>query len=130
MADGVTEGLSRRERQIMDVIYRLGSATAADIQERLPDAPSNSAVRGLLRVLLEKGQVRYHQDGPRYVYEAPTPPAEARASALRRVLRTFFDDSPEKAVAALLDLSAGDLSDEEYARLEERIREAREREEG
>lgn len=127
MDDGTLMGeLSRRERQIMDVIYRRGSATAADVREDLPEAPSYSAVRGLLRVLVDKGHVDYHQEGPRYVYRATTPREEARASALQRVLRTFFDDSPEKVVAALLDLSSGELTDEELERLEQRIREARE----
>lgn len=118
--------LSRRERQIMEVVFRHGSATVAEIQDALPDPPSYSAVRGSLRVLVEKGHLRFRQDGPRYVYHPTTPPEEARTSALRRVLSTFFDDSPEKVVAALLDLSSGTLSDAELARLEDRIRDARE----
>lgn len=120
------DGLSRRERQIMDALHRRGAATAAEIQTDLPDGPSYSAVRGLLRVMREKELVRYHQDGPRYVYEPATPTEEVRSSALRRVLSTFFDDSPEKVVAALLDISSADLSDDDLARLERRIREARE----
>lgn len=125
--DGAGLGdLSRRERQIMEVVFREGSATVAEIQEALADPPSYSAVRGSLRVLVEKGHLVFRQDGPRYVYHPTTPPEEARTSALRRVLSTFFDDSPEKVVAALLDLSSGALSDEELARLEARIRDARE----
>ncbi len=123
---GAGGDLSRRERQIMDVIWQQGTATAADVLEALPDPPSYSAVRGSLRVLVEKGHVEYRQDGPRYVYHPTTPREEARASALKRVLNTFFDDSPEKVMAALLDLSSGSLSDDELARLEDRIREARE----
>lgn len=119
------KGLSRRERQIMDAIYRLGSAAAADVREEIPDPPSYSAVRALLRVLEEKGHVTHRQEGPRYVYEATTPREEARASALERVLSTFFDGSPGKAMAALLDLSAQDLSDDELAELETMIQDAR-----
>ncbi len=126
MGDVKVEELSRRERQILDVLYRAGSASAAEIQAELPDAPSYSAVRGLLRVMGEKGHVVYDQDGPRYVYSAATPRKEAQTSALRRVLNTFFDDSPEQVLAALLDLSSKDLSDDELERLEDRIREARE----
>lgn len=117
--------LSRRERQIMDVIYELGEATAAQVQERIPDPPSYSAVRAMLRILEEKGHLEHRQDGPRYVYTPVTPRDEARESALRRVLRTFFDDSAEKAVAALLDLSSRDLSDDELDRLERMIEDAR-----
>ena len=109
--------LSRRERQIMDVIYRLGRATAADVQTELPDPPSYSTVRALLRVLESKGHLRHTADGPRYVY-APTVPRErARDSALRQVVGTFFDGSTEAAVAALLDLSSSRLSDAELNRL-------------
>jgi predicted transcriptional regulator len=109
--------LSRRERQIMDVIYRLGRATAADVQSEIPDPPSYSAVRALLRVLESKGHLRHTADGPRYVY-APTVPRErARDSALRQVVGTFFDGSTEAAVAALLDLSSSRLSGAELNRL-------------
>lgn len=118
--------LTRRERQIMDIVYRFGRATAAEVQENLPDPPSYSAVRALLRVLEEKEHLRHVQEGPRYVY-LPTVPAEkARKSALKRVLRTFFDDSAEKAVAALVSMSATDLSEEELERIRERIEEAKE----
>lgn len=110
----------------MEVVYRQGSASVAEIQDALADPPTYSAVRGSLRVLVEKGHLAYRQEGPRYVYHPTTPHEEARTSALRRVLSTFFDDSPEKVMAALLDLSSDSLSDEELARLEARIRDARE----
>ncbi len=117
--------LSRRERQIMDIVYQEGRATVAEVQAALPQAPGYSAVRAMLRVLEEKGHLRHRQDGPRYVYEPTLPRDRARRSALRRMLRTFFDDSPGDAVAALLDLSQKDLTDEELARLSALIQEAR-----
>lgn len=117
--------LSRREREIMDVIYRLGRATAQEVRENLPEPPSYSAVRTLLRVLEDKGHVRHKQDGPRYLY-APTVPRErARESALKQVVRTFFDDSAEQAVAALLDLSGRDLTGAELDRLADMIERAK-----
>jgi len=117
MAPPTRSQLSRRERQIMDVIYRLGRATAADVHDALPDRPSYSTVRALLRVLEGKGHLRHVEDGPRYVY-APTVPRErARESALRQVVSTFFGGSTEAAVAALLDLSSARLSDSELNRL-------------
>jgi predicted transcriptional regulator len=117
--------LSRRERQIMDVIYRLGQATAQDVVDNLADPPSYSAVRGLLRILEEKGHVKHRPDGPRYVYHPTVPRDKARESALKQVVRTFFQDSPEEAVAALLDMSAAKLSDDELNRLAELIERAR-----
>ena len=118
-------GLSRRERQIMDVIYRLGSATAQEVRHNLPDPPSYSAVRALLRVLEDKGHAVHHADGPRYVYVPTIPREEARETALRQIVRTFFDGSPPEAVAALLDLSSDDLSDDELDRLQTVIDRAR-----
>jgi BlaI family transcriptional regulator, penicillinase repressor len=116
--------LSRRERQIMDVIYRRGRATAAEVLEDLPDPPGYSAVRALLRLLEEKGHVRHEQDGPRYIY-APTVNRErARKSALKHVVRTFFDGSATDAVAALLD-SEGKLDSAELDRLSAMIEQAR-----
>lgn len=109
--------LSRRERQIMDVIYRHGQVTAQGVLDHLPDPPSYSAVRTLLRVLEEKGHVRHRQDGPRYVYGPTVPRDKARESALRQLVRTFFDDSAGQAVAALLDMSSSKLTDEELRRL-------------
>lgn len=117
--------LSRRERQIMDVIYRLGQATAQDVVDNLADPPSYSAVRGLLRILEEKGHVKHRQDGPRYVYHPTVPREKARESALKQLVRTFYQDSPEEAVAALLDLSAAKLSDDDLDRLAELIERAR-----
>ena len=111
--------LSRRERQIMDVVYRLGQATAAEVRHHLPDPPSYSAVRALLRVLEEKGHLRHQTDadGARYVYLPTVPRDEAGATALQQLLNTFFDGSTEQAVAALLDLSSSQLSPKEFDRL-------------
>lgn len=117
--------LSRRERQIMDVIYRLGRATAADVLENLPDPPSYSAVRALLRVLEAKGHLKHEPAGPRYVFLPTVPRERARASALRQLLHTFFDGSTEQAVAALLDLSSTKLSDAELAKLGRLIAQAK-----
>ena len=117
--------LSRRERQIMDIIYRLEQATAAEVMERLPDPPSYSAVRAMLRILEEKGHLSHAQDGPRYVYAPTVAPEQASRSALRHVMRTFFDGSPAQAMAALLDEAAAELSPEELERLSSLIDEAR-----
>ncbi|MGK2960912.1 MAG: BlaI/MecI/CopY family transcriptional regulator [Gemmatimonadaceae bacterium] len=115
MPDNVT--LSRRERQIMDILYRLGSATAAEVKENLPDAPGYSAVRALLRILEEKGHLKHAYDGPRYVYAPVVSRPAAQKSALKQIVKTFFDGSPSNAVAALLDMSASDLSDTELEQL-------------
>ena len=96
--------LTRRERQIMDVVYARGRATVAEVLEGLSDAPSYSTVRTLLRLLEEKGRLRHEEAGPRYVYIPTVPREKARRSALRNVLQTFFDGSTEDAMAALLDL--------------------------
>jgi predicted transcriptional regulator len=117
--------LSRRERQIMDIAYKRGRATVAEVLEDLPDPPSYSAVRALLRVLEEKGHLTHEQDGPRYIYLPTLPESEARQTAMKRLLRTFFDDSAERAVAAFLDMSASDLSQEELERIAELIEQAR-----
>ena len=116
--------LSRRERQIMDVIYRRGRATAAEVLEDLPDPPSYSAVRALLRLLEEKGHVRHEQDGPRYVFLPIVNRERARRTALKHVVRTFFDGSATDAVAALLE-SDSTLSDSELDRLSSMIQDAR-----
>ena len=116
--------LSRREQQIMDIIYSRGKATAAEVMENLPDPPSYSAVRALLRVLIEKGHLRHKQEGQRYVYMPKVARNRAKVSALQRVLQTFFNNSTEDAVAALLDISP--LSDEELERMEKLIKQARE----
>ncbi len=117
--------LTRRERQIMDIVYQHGDATAAEVQKHLPDPPGYSAVRAMLRLLEEKGHLEHRQDGPRYVY-APTVPRErARQSAARRLLDTFFGGSTAQAVATLLDVSTSAMSDEELERLAEMIERTR-----
>ena len=117
--------LSRRERQIMDVLYRDRQATAAEVLAALPDPPSYSAVRALLRILETKGHVRHVADGTRYVYLPTVTRDRAGRPALAGVLETFFEGSTEKAVAALLELSPAGLSDEELGRLSRLIEQAR-----
>jgi predicted transcriptional regulator len=117
--------LSRRERQIMDVLYRKGRATAAEILEEMPDAPSNSAVRAMLRTLEEKKHVRHEAEDLRYVYMPVVPREKARRSAVRHMVETFFDGSTEQAVATLLNLSAANLKPEDFDRLAELIEQAR-----
>ena len=117
--------LSRRERQIMDIVYRRGQASVAEVLEELPEPPSYSAVRAMLRILEEKGHLEHEQQGPRYVYKATVPRSRAQKSALERLLKTFFEGSPEKAVAAFLDMTGEELSDEELDRLAELIEAAR-----
>ncbi len=118
--------LSRRERQIMDAVYRLGEASVSEVRAEIPEAPGYSAVRAMLRVLEEKGHLTHRQEGPRYVYSAIVPREEARESALRHVVRTFFDGSTERAMAALLDLGAADMTREELERLSAMVERARE----
>ena len=110
--------VSRRERQILDVLFARGRSTAADVQAALPDAPSYSAVRALLRILEAKGFIHHEQDGPRYVYVTATPRETAKRSALRHIVRTFFDGSTEDAVAALLDGDVTTLAPEQLDRLQ------------
>lgn len=117
--------LSRRERQIMDVIYARGQATAAEVLLGLPDPPSYSAVRALLRILEEKGQLRHRSEGGKYVYSPTHPRNRAGRSAMRRVLRTFFDNSTAKAVAALFEVSDTELTDREIGELGKLIERAR-----
>ena len=117
--------LSRRERQIMDVLYRRGAASVAEVMEDMPDPPSYSAVRAMLRLLEEKGHVRHEQDGPRYMFLPIVNRDRARKSALTHVVRTFFDGSATEAVAALLN-DGGKLSDAELDRLSAMIEQARE----
>jgi BlaI family penicillinase repressor len=117
--------LSRRERQIMDVLYRDRQATAAEVLAALPDPPGYSAVRAMLRVLEKKGHVRHLVDGTRYVYVPTLARERASRPALAGVLETFFDGSTEKAVAALLELSPAGLSEEELDRLSKLIDQAR-----
>ncbi len=119
------EDLSRRERQIMDVLYRSGQASAADIQKALPKAPTYTAVRTLLGILEQKGHVRHFSDGPRYIYEPIIPREEVAESAIHNVLQTFFDGSIERAMATLLTREEANLTDEQLARLAAMIEEAR-----
>ncbi|HEU0013592.1 MAG TPA: BlaI/MecI/CopY family transcriptional regulator [Longimicrobium sp.] len=124
-ASPIATDLSRRERQIMDVVYRLGRASVGDVLERIPEPPSYSAVRALMRILEEKGHLRHEQDGPRYVYLPTVPRESARRSALSHMVRTFFGGSTEAAVAALLDPSQNDISEAELARIATLISTAR-----
>jgi predicted transcriptional regulator len=115
--------LGKRERQIMDAVYRLGRATVAEVRAELADPPSYSAVRGMLRFLEEKGQLRHVQDGPRYVYIPTIAPSRARRSALQRLVHTFFGGSAREAVAALLE--DGRFGEEELEGLRKLIDQAR-----
>jgi predicted transcriptional regulator len=117
------ETLSRRERQILDILYAKGSATAAEVREALPDPPSYSAVRALLRILEEKGHARHESQGTRYLYLPLVPRERARNSALTRIVKTFFEGSAAQAAAALVD--SGSLSDDELTRLSALIDRAR-----
>ena len=118
-----TDPLSRRERQILDILYSRGTATAAEVLEALPDPPSYSAVRALLRILEEKGHARHETQGTRYVYLPMVPRERARNSALTRIVQTFFDGSAAQAAAALVD--SGSLSDDELEKLSTLIERAR-----
>src|SRR5436190_22122682 len=117
--------LSRRERQIMDVLYRNGRATAAEVLEGIPKPPSYSAVRALLRILEEKGHIRHEENAGKYVFMSTLHREKAKRSAILHLVQTFFDGSPEDAVAALLDASSSKLSDAELDRLQQLIEKAR-----
>ncbi|RYD38664.1 MAG: BlaI/MecI/CopY family transcriptional regulator [Verrucomicrobiaceae bacterium] len=120
---GDHQNLSRRERQIMDVIWRLGEATAQEVLENIPEPPSYSAVRALLAILVEKGVLKYGREGRKYVYRSTLSPERAKRSALKRLLATFFENSPEKLVASLLNPDEGRLSKNEIARIQALIQE-------
>lgn len=120
--------LSRREREIMDIVYAHGRVTALDVVEHLEQSPSKTAVRTLLRILEDKGHLSHKQDGQTYVYRATRPRSKVGKSALRRVLSTFFDSSLERAVAAHLGDSASNISDEELDRITKLIEAARKKE--
>ena len=122
--------LSRRERQVVEILHRRGEATASEILDDLPDPPTYSAVRSVLRILGEKGLIRHREDGPRYVYFPAQEPETAREKALAHVVETYFAGSPEQAVTALLRMSDVKMSDPEVARLRNIIRQARNTEEG
>jgi BlaI family transcriptional regulator, penicillinase repressor len=117
--------LSRRERQIMDIVYAQGEVTATEVNAALPDPPSYSAVRTLLRILEEKGHLRHREDGPRYVYLPTESREKASRSALKRVVQTFFDGSLTNAVAALVDAEGDKLSADDFKRIETIIKAAR-----
>jgi predicted transcriptional regulator len=117
--------LSRRERQIMDVLHTRQSATASEVCAALPDAPSNSAVRTLLRILEEKGHIKHHQEGARFVYVPRASRETARQSALQRVVSTFFQGSSSQAMAALLENADTRISDDELKKLKKMINQAK-----
>ena len=119
--------LSRRERQIMEVVYARGQATVAEVQEDLPDPPGYSAVRAMLGKLERKNYLRHEEQGLRYVYVPTMAREDVQETALERVMHTFFEGSPTKAVAAILDLSAVDLTDKEIDEMAELIEQARKR---
>ncbi len=121
----VTEDLSRRERQVMEVLHRRGESTVTEIMQALPDPPTYSAVRSILRILSEKKLISYKEDGPRYVYFPAKSTDKARDDVLAHVVRTYFAGSAEQAVTALLRISEADVDDAEIARLREKIRHAR-----
>jgi predicted transcriptional regulator len=118
-------GLSRRERQIMDILYQRGKASASEVREAMADAPSYSAVRAMLRVLEEKGHIRHAEEGLKYVYVPVVAREKAKRSAVKHVLDTFFSGSPEQIVAALLDVSGERLTREELDRMSDLIEKAK-----
>jgi predicted transcriptional regulator len=125
MAQFKASSLSRRERQIMDILYRQGRATAAEVMAALPGEPTYSTVRTQLRVLEEKGHVRHEEQGLRYVYSPAVPRTAARKSALRHLVETFFDGSAERAVAALLGGEGARLTDDELDRIAEMVKDTK-----
>ncbi|MGD0517526.1 MAG: BlaI/MecI/CopY family transcriptional regulator [Thermoguttaceae bacterium] len=128
MAQSSLTALSRRERQIMEIVYTQGRVTAAEIHQNIPDPPSYSTVRTLLRVLEEKGYLVHESDGPRYVYSPCISAEKAKRSALEQILRTFFNNSAVSAMAALMDMSSLNLSEMELKRLARLIQQARDKE--
>lgn len=120
-----TRDLGRRERQIMDVIFQLGEASVSDVRNGIPDPPSYSAVRTMIRLLEAKGFLSHRRDGTRYVYRPTQSRERARRSALQHLLKTFFSESPTDAVAAILDVKSGDLTEDDLKRIERLIDEAR-----
>lgn len=118
--------LSRRERQVMDILHRRGEATVAEIMGELPDPPTYSAVRSVLRILAEKELILHKEDGPRYVYFPAQPTERAREDVLAHVVRTYFAGSPEQAVTALLRMTDSDMSDQDIERHRAAIQRARE----
>jgi len=125
VTDKFLEKLSSRERQIMDVIYRNGKATAAEIRNAIDDAPSYSAIRAFLRILTDKGYVGFEQEGPRYVYFPIVDRKKAQRSMITNVLNNFFSGSAESVVATLLDISKEKLSDKDLERLGQLVEKAK-----
>ena len=125
MTDRATPGLSRRERQIMDVLFQRGSANVADVMADMPDRPSYSAVRAMLAKLEQKGHITHRDEGRTYVYAPVVRKDAARKSALAHLLKTFFDNSTEQAVAALLELRAPKLDEQELSRVADLVRRAK-----
>ncbi len=125
MSKPSARNLSRRQRQIMAIIYHCGEATAAEVRDRMQDQPSYSTVRTLLRVLVEKRHLKHKYDGPRYVYSPTVSRETARRSALEQLVTTFFDGSVEKAMATLLDVSSSKLSPEELNHISQLIDQAK-----
>jgi predicted transcriptional regulator len=125
IATHTAAALTKRERQIMDVLYRLGRATAMEVMDRLDGSPAYSTVRTQLRVLERKGHVRHYEEGLRYVYVPTVPRHSARRSALRHLVDTFFEGSTAKAVAALLGGEGSRVSDDDLARIEDLVKNAR-----
>ncbi len=121
--------LGRRERQIMDILFKKGRASAAEVQAELGESISNSGVRGMLRYLASKGYVAHEQEGPRYVYFPVDQPEEVSRSALRHLVSTFFRNSPSSAMAAILDVADEPLTEAEYQRLSRLLEQARPTEE-
>jgi BlaI family transcriptional regulator, penicillinase repressor len=121
-----TVDLTRRESQIMAILYRRRRATVEEIRSELPDPPSPSSVRKLLEIMIERGLLAREYDGPRFVYFPAVKPEDASRSALKQLVRTFFDNSPGSAIAALLDMSSTQLSDDEYRRLSRLLKRTRE----
>jgi predicted transcriptional regulator len=124
-AKALHASLSRRERQIMDIIYRLGRVTVAEVLPELPGEPAYSTVRAQLRVLEQKGHVRHEEQGQQYIYTPTVPRHAVRQSALKHLVHTFFDGSREKVVSALLGSESGSVSDEELERIAQIIEKAR-----
>jgi len=126
MAKLTTVDLTRRESQIMEILYRRRRATVEEIRAELPDAPSPSSVRKLLEIMIDRGLLAREYDGPRYVYFPAVKPEDASRSALKQLVRTFFNNSPGSAIAALLDIRSTQLSATEYRHLSNLLKRARE----
>ena len=121
-----TIDLTRRESQIMEILYRRRRASVEDVRSELPDAPSPSSVRKLLDIMMDRGLLAREYDGPRYVYFPAVKPEDASRSALKQLVHTFFDNSPGSAIAALLDIPSTRLSPAEYRELSQLLKKARE----